>query len=238
MALALPGTDDKADVVRAMFDRIAPRYDRLNSVLTLRLDRRWRRATIDAAEIRPGDRVLDVACGTGDLVELARARGARVAGVDFAAGMLAVARRRGLGDRLLRGDALRLPLVDATIDAVTCAFALRNFVAIPPFLEEAARVLRDGGRLALLEVAEPRSALLRAGHRLYFHGAVPVVGRLLSERAAYAYLPASAAYLPSPAELAALLRAAGFRDVRRRALGLGAAQLVVARRAARGGVLP
>lgn len=88
---ALPGPGEKAAVVQSMFDRIAPRYDRLNAVMTFRLDRAWRRATIDAAEIRPGDRVLDVACGTGDLVELARARGARVAGIDFAAGMLAVA---------------------------------------------------------------------------------------------------------------------------------------------------
>jgi len=240
VALALPDAAAKAIAVRTMFDRIAPRYDRLNAVLTLRLDARWRRAAIDAAEIAPGDRVLDVACGTGDLVELARARGARVAGIDFAAGMLAVAARRGLRGRVLRGDALALPLPDASVDAVTCAFALRNFVAIPPFLTEAARVLRAGGRLAVLEVAEPRNPLLRAGHRLYFHGAVPVVGRLLSDRAAYAYLPASTAYLPPAEELLAMLRAAGFDEVRRRVLGLGAAQLLVAHRApaARAGEQP
>ena len=238
MAVALPGADDKAVVVRAMFDRIAPRYDRLNALMTLRLDRGWRRATIDAAEIHPGDRVLDVACGTGDLVELARARGARVAGIDFAAGMLAVAGRRGLRERVVRGDTLALPLADAATDAITCAFALRNFVAIPPFFAEAARVLRDGGRLAVLEVAEPRSALLRAGHRFYFHRAVPLLGRVLSDRSAYEYLPASTAYLPRPDELAAMLRDAGFADVRRRTFGLGAAQLLSARRAPRAGARP
>lgn len=239
MALAtLPDADEKADAVRAMFDRIAPRYDRMNAVMTFRLDRAWRSATIEAAEIRPGDRVLDVACGTGDLVELARARGARVTGIDFAAGMLAVAGRRGSRGRVVRGDALALPLADAATDAITCAFALRNFVAIPPFFAEAARVLRDGGRLAVLEVAEPKSALLRAGHHLYFHRAVPILGRLLSDRSAYAYLPASTAYLPPPEELADMLRAAGFTDVRRRTFGLGAAQLISARRESRTGARP
>lgn len=231
--MTLPAAEEKADFVRAMFDRIAPRYDRLNAVMTLRLDRGWRRATIAAAEIAPGDRVLDVACGTGDLIELARARGARVVGVDFAPGMLAIARRRGLAAGLVRGDALALPLADASVDAVTCAFALRNFVALAPFLEEAARVLRPGGRLALLEVATPRGALLRAGHRLWFHGAVPLIGRLLADRAAYAYLPASTAYLPDAPELMRAIEASGFADVRRRALGLGAVQLLTARRASR-----
>jgi len=209
VALALPDAGDKAAVVRAMFDRIAPRYDRLNSVLTMRLDRGWRRATLAAARIGPGDRVVDVACGTGDLVEIAA---------------------RGLGARLVRGDALALPLPDASADALTCAFALRNFVAIPPFLAEAARVLRPGGRLAVLEVATPRTRLLQAAHHAYFHRAVPWLGALLAERDAYAYLPASTAYLPPAEALLSAIRAAGFATVERRLLGLGAVQLLSAER--------
>jgi demethylmenaquinone methyltransferase/2-methoxy-6-polyprenyl-1,4-benzoquinol methylase len=233
VALALPEAGDKAAVVRAMFDRIAPRYDRLNAVMTMRRDRAWRRATLAAARVGPGDRVIDVACGTGDLVELAASRGARVVGVDFASGMLGIAGRRGLTAHLVRGDALALPLPDAAADALTCAFALRNFVAIPPFLAEAARVLRDGGRLALLEVATPRTRLVRAAHRAYLHGAVPVLGALLSERTAYAYLPASTAYLPPPETLVRAIVDAGFVDVTRRVLGLGAIQLLAAERAPR-----
>jgi demethylmenaquinone methyltransferase/2-methoxy-6-polyprenyl-1,4-benzoquinol methylase len=235
VALTLPEAGDKAALVRAMFDRIAPRYDRLNAVMTARRDRAWRRATVAAARIAPGDRVIDVACGTGDLVELARRQGARVVGVDFAAGMLSVARRRGMGAALVRGDALALPLPDASADALTCAFALRNFVAIPPFLAEAGRVLRDGGRLAILEVATPRQRLVRAAHRAYLGHAVPLLGTLLCERAAYQYLPASTAYLPSPEALLRAIAAAGFARVARRALGFGAVQLLSAERLPRTG---
>jgi demethylmenaquinone methyltransferase/2-methoxy-6-polyprenyl-1,4-benzoquinol methylase len=230
MALTLPAPDDKAAVVRSMFDRIAPRYERLNTVLTLGMDRGWRRAAIAAAEIAPGDVVVDVACGTGDLSALAAAAGARVVGVDFAAGMLAHARRHGVP--LVRADAAVLPLPAGGAQALTCGFALRNFVAIPPMLRESARVLAPGGRLVLLEVAEPRGALLRWGHRLYFHRVVPLVGAVLADRQAYAYLPASTSYLPAPAALQAMIAAAGFIDVRRRLLGGGAVQLLTARRTA------
>lgn len=232
MALALPGARDKAAVVQAMFDRIAPRYDLMNAVLTMRRDRAWRRAALAAAVVGPGTRVVDVACGTGDLVELAARRGAHVVGVDFASGMLEIAGRRGMTGRLVRGDALALPLPGGSADAITCAFALRNFVAIAPFLAEAVRVLRPGGRIALLEVGVPRSRLLAAAHRVYFHHAVPWIGGVLAERAAYAYLPASVEYLPDAERLAHAMEAAGFTDVRRRLLTLGAAQLVWARRAA------
>lgn len=229
MAVSLPAPAEKATTVRRMFDRIAPRYERLNTVLTLGLDRGWRRAAIAAAAVGPGDLVVDVACGTGDLAALAAAAGARVVGIDFAAGMLACARRHGVP--LVRADAAALPFPAATAQAVTCGFALRNFVAIPPMLGEAARVLAPGGRLVLLEVAEPERALLRWGHRLYFHRIVPLVGALLADRQAYAYLPASTAYLPPPPALGAMITAAGFADVRRRLLGGGGVQLVTARRA-------
>ncbi len=231
MALgALPGPAEKAAVVRAMFDRIAPHYDRLNGVMTWRLDRRWRRAAIAAADLGPGTVAVDVACGTGDLAALAAGTGARVVGVDFAAGMLAGARRRGVDAQLARADATALPIATASVDAVTCGFALRNFVAIPPMLAEAARVLRPGGRLVLLEVATPSSRLVRFGHRLYFDRIVPRIGAWLADEAAYAYLPQSVAYLPDPPALRTMVMRAGFRDVTRRTLGLGAVQLLRARR--------
>jgi demethylmenaquinone methyltransferase/2-methoxy-6-polyprenyl-1,4-benzoquinol methylase len=225
--VTLPATEHKAEAVEAMFDRIAPRYDRLNRMLTFRLDVGWRRKTVEALGLAAGATVLDVACGTGDLCrDLARAR-LRPIGVDFSAGMLASARTVA---PLVRGDALRLPFPDGSVDGITCGFALRNFVSLDAFFAESARVLRPGGRAAFLDVAEPDNAVLRAGHNLYFRHVVPFVGGLLSDRAAYAYLPASTAYLPAPAALVALLGEHGFTAVHRVAFGLGAAQLLTGAR--------
>lgn len=232
MALALPEPGEKAEVVRAMFDRIAPTYDRMNRVLTWRLDQRWRREAIAAARIRPGDVVVDLACGTGDLAELAAAAGARVLGVDFAAAMLTVARRRGVAATLVRADATALPVRADSADALTCGFALRNFTAIPPVLAEAARVLRPGGRLVLLEVGSPTHPVLRWAHRVYFGRVVPFVGGLVADRWAYHYLPQSVAYLPPAREIEEMVRDAGFGDVVIRSLLTGAAQLVTAVRGA------
>jgi demethylmenaquinone methyltransferase/2-methoxy-6-polyprenyl-1,4-benzoquinol methylase len=226
----LPSHADKAAVVEAMFDRIAPRYDLLNRLLTLRLDQRWRRALIRQTGIGPRDVVVDLGCGTGDLCTLAARAGARVIGVDFAAGMLAAARRRGVHTPLVRADAAWLPLSPASASVVTSAFALRNFVSIAPVLAEAARILRPGGRLALLEVDRPVGAVARWGHELYFRRIVPLIGAVLSDAAAYAYLPRSTAYLPPAPQLLELIAAAGFCDIVRRPLSAGVAQLIVARR--------
>ena len=225
---ALPVGPRKRELVRSMFDRIAPRYDRLNRLLTFRLDVGWRRKAVQSLGSAPGGRVLDVACGTGDLCEDLRAAGHDPVGLDFSAGMLAAARTAA---PLVRGDALALPMPDGTFDALTCGFALRNFTALPPVLGECARVLRSGGSLALLDVAEPANRVARAGHAFYFRRVVPFVGGLLSDRQAYAYLPASTSYLPPPSELVAMITAAGFHEVRRRPLGAGAAQLLTGRRA-------
>lgn len=235
MARSLPGTSlpppgDKRRHVRAMFDRIAPRYDALNRVLSLGLDRRWRRIAVEAIAIGRDDRVLDLACGTGDLCELAAARGAQVIGLDFARAMLAGAQRRIPRTAFVQGDAAALPFADASQTAVVSGFALRNFEAIAPVLAELARVLSAGGRLALLDVDRPDAALLRAGHALWMDGVVPRIGGWFSDRAAYAYLPQSTVYLPPASEFAALLRASGFEAVAKRTLGLGAAQLWTARR--------
>jgi len=226
--LGLPPPAEKAAVVEAMFDRIAPRYDLLNRLLTLRLDQRWRRMVVRHAGIGAGDVVVDLGCGTGDMCTLATAAGARVIGVDFAAVMLLTARRRGRPGDLVRADAGALPFPSACASVITSAFALRNFVSISRVLAEAARVLRPGGRLALLEVDAPAGALARRGHELYFRRLVPLIGGLLCDRAAYAYLPQSTAYLPATPELLQLVTDAGFRDAVKRPLTGGIAQLICA----------
>ena len=226
----LPSAADKAAFVEAMFDRIAPRYDLLNRVLTFRLDQRWRRVAIARAAIAPGDVVVDLGCGTGDLSELAAARGARVVAVDFAARMLAGLRGRGIAAAPLRADAARLPLRDGCADVLLSAFVLRNVVNLETALREAARVLRPGGRLVLLEVDEPRNPLLRWGHALHFRHIVPLVGSLLSDRVAYSYLPRSTVYLPPENELLGLLAGVGLREARKVTLSGGVAQLLTAQR--------
>ena len=227
MALnALPESAEKRDMVRRMFDRIAPRYDRLNRLLTLGLDQRWRSRALANIGVAPGDRLIDLACGTGDLAERAAGRGARVIGVDFAGEMLRAARSRGLESRFVQADAAALPFPDAWATALVCGFALRNFASLPDVLGEMARVLRPGGRLALVEVDRPSSGWIRALHGLYFDRVVPRIGGWLSDRDAYAYLPQSTAYLPQASELRALLEKAGFQQVQKQRLLLGAAQIL------------
>jgi len=225
----LPEGEEKVVAVRTMFDAIAPRYDLVNRIMTFRLDVRWRRHTVRSLGLRPGAIVVDLACGTGDLCRELSAQGLTPIGVDLSFGMLAAARTDA---SLAHGDALRLPLPDACVDGVTCGFALRNFESLPPFFAELARVVRPGGRIALLEVAEPPNRLLRFGHRIYFGRVVPLVGGLLSDPAAYRYLPRSVAYLPEPSVMLGQLADAGFVDVERRLLSAGIVQLVTATRRA------
>lgn len=218
---------ERAAAVREMFDRIAPRYDALNRLLTLGLDGRWRTHTAVGLALPPGSVVIDVACGTGMLTRSVMAAGHRAIGMDVSAGMLA---RAGQSLTLARGDGLFLPVGNETADGITCGFALRNVVDLQALMVEMARVLRPEGRVALLEVAEPELAPARAVHRLYFQRVVPAVGGLLSDRAAYRYLPRSTVHLPDAERLAGLLEAAGFTHVERRLLGAGAAQLLTATR--------
>ena len=227
----LPSGAAKRRAVREMFDAIAPRYDLVNRVMTLRLDVAWRRRTARELALPAGSRVADLACGTGDLCrELARL-GHRPVGIDFSMGMLRAADSLSRsGAALVNADVLELPLPDGALDGATCGFALRNLTAIPPLFAELARVLRPGGRIGLLEVDAPRNPVLRWGHGLYFGRIVPLIGAVLSDRDAYRYLPESVAYLPSPDELLGGLRSAGFTDVRRRTLSAGIAQLIVATR--------
>ncbi len=226
----LPVGEEKWTAVRAMFDRIAPRYDLMNRLLTGGLDQRWRRRLLGDARVGAGDRVLDVACGTGDLAEIARRRGAFVVGLDFAREMLRGASERGVADGLVCSDAARLPVADGGVTVVTCGFALRNFVDLDAVLHEMARVLEPEGRLAILEVDRPESTWIALAHGLYFDRIVPRIGALLSDRDAYGYLPRSTAYLPPPDELQEKLESAGFENVRRERLLLGTAQILLARR--------
>lgn len=224
----LPEGDDKQRAVEAMFDRIAPRYDRLNRIISLGQDRRWRRHTVAALRLPAGATVLDLGCGTGDLCEDVTAAGYAAVGVDFSAGMLTAAQTRA---PLVRADALTLPVPDASADGVVSGFALRNFVDLDRFFRECARVLRPGGRVAALETAEPTSPLLRAGHHLWFRRVVPLVGaRLAHDAEAYQYLPRSTAYLPPPEDLLARVEAAGFALAERRTFTAGAVQLVTGTR--------
>lgn len=210
-----------------MFDAIAPRYDLVNRVMTFGLDIGWRRRTVRSLALEPRATVVDLACGTGDLCRELMARGLRPVGVDLSLGMLASARTSA---PLVQGDALSLPLAAGTVDGATCGFALRNLASLPPFFDELARVVRPGGRIALLEVAQPRNRLLALGHGVYFGKVVPVLGGLLSDASAYRYLPRSVAYLPEPDELLGQLASAGFVDVDRRLLSGGIAQLITAMR--------
>ena len=224
---SLPEGAAKVRAVRSMFDTIAPRYDLVNRVMTFGLDRRWRQTTVRSLGLAPGGRVLDAACGTGDLCrDLCRA-GYDAFGVDLSAGMLAHARTAA---PLVQADALRLPFRPASLDGAVSGFALRNFAALGPFFAELARVLRPGGRIALLDVAIPTNPVLRAGHAVYFGHVVPRIGALLSDRDAYRYLPKSVVYLPPPDELVGGVAAAGFERIDRRLLSGGVTQLITATR--------
>ena len=204
-----------------MFSGIAGRYDLLNHLLSGNVDKSWRRVAVRALEssLVEGARVLDVACGTGDLsLVLAEAGAARVIGLDFCRPMLEIARRKAVADSrsipFVEGDALRLPFADATFDAVTIAFGLRNLASVADGLRELRRVLKPGGRLAVLEFSSPVVPGFRALFRFYFTRVLPHIGGLVSgSRGAYEYLPDSVSRFPDQKRLVELMRAEGFEGV-------------------------
>jgi demethylmenaquinone methyltransferase / 2-methoxy-6-polyprenyl-1,4-benzoquinol methylase len=217
-----PGALDEPQV-RAMFDRIAGLYDRMNTVMTAGLHHEWRRRATDLAELSPGGRALDVATGTGDLaLELATRVGAggEVVGVDFSERMLELARIKagerapgGVNVRFETGNALALAYPDAEFDAATVGFGARNFSDLDRGLSEMARVVRPGGRVVVLEITTPRRPPLSTFFGLWFDRVVPELGRLVDSQA-YSYLPSSVRRFPGPEELAARMWALGLRQVR------------------------
>jgi demethylmenaquinone methyltransferase/2-methoxy-6-polyprenyl-1,4-benzoquinol methylase len=226
---ALPEGEEKRVAVEAMFDRIAPGYERMNRLISLGQDRRWRRRAVDALELPAGSRVLDVGCGTGDLCRELERRGYHAVGLDRSAGMLA---RAHTASPLVRGEAERLPLGAGRLDGIVSGFALRNVVDLTQLFAATAAALRPGGRFVALDAAAPTNVALRLGNAAWFRGAVPLLGRLVArDPAAYRYLPDSLAYLPAPAVLCSRLEAAGFTLVRRATMTGGSVQLLTGTRA-------
>jgi demethylmenaquinone methyltransferase/2-methoxy-6-polyprenyl-1,4-benzoquinol methylase len=208
-----------AEGVRAMFDRIAPVYDAMNRTMTAGLDQRWRRFTAEAV-VRPGDLVLDACCGTGDLALADVRAGGRVTGLDFSERMLERASRKAPELDWVTGDLLELPFPDASFDAATVGFGVRNVDDLERALRELRRVLRDGGRLGILEITRPRG-LLSPFYRVWFDGVVPLLGKLLPGGSAYTYLPASVRRFPGPDDLSAAIHGSGFRAVTYRTFACG-----------------
>jgi demethylmenaquinone methyltransferase/2-methoxy-6-polyprenyl-1,4-benzoquinol methylase len=210
-----------------MFDAIAPRYDLVNRIMTFRLDTRWRRKAVRLLNLPAGSTVLDLASGTGDLcVDLQRV-GIQPLSMDLSFGMLAADRS---GSPRSQADILNLPIGDQSVDGATCGFALRNLLDLPAFFNELGRVVRPGGRIALLDVGIPHNRLVRFGNGIYFGKIVPKIGGWLSDPAAYRYLPKSVAYLPPRDEMLRALQAAGFSNATHQQLSGGITQLMLGTR--------
>jgi len=238
--------DKTPDRIAGMFDAIAPRYDLLNHLLSAGIDRRWRARAIASLQLTGGETLLDVCTGTADVALAARAAGdaspagrgaARVLGVDFSSAMLELGAKkvRAAGESrrivLARGDAMRLPVPDSTVDAATVAFGVRNVHRPEVACAELARTLRTGGRLAILEFSVPRLPGLRAAYQWYFTRVLPRVGRLISGHSgAYSYLPASVGSFPPPQDFMTILRKCGFDDVEAVPLTFGIVYLYTGRR--------
>lgn len=223
----LPTGEDKTRAVRAMFDAIASRYEMVNKLMTFGLDARWRRRAVGDLHLPVQSLVLDVAAGTGDFTrELAR-QSQRAIATDLSYGMLHASRHVA---RRVQADAAQMPFRSQSFDGLTCGYALRNFTDLAATFDEMARVLRPGGRLSMLEVAEPEQGVLRAGFRIWFRRVVPFIGALVSDRAAYRYLPRSTAYLPPTDQIVSMLNVSGFSAVNHRRVMGGLSQQFVATR--------
>ncbi len=220
--------------VKEMFDKIAPRYDFLNRLLSLRQDIFWRTQMVRAARLEKGCRILDVACGTCDVALAAHSRlkgKTLVTGVDFSLGMLGLGKAKISHKKqisLVNGDALCLSFKPNVFDAVFIAFGIRNIMDRQKALEEFHAVLKPGGRLAVLELTTPQKGLLKTAYLAYFQKILPVIGSFFSKDShAYSYLPASVLRFPGPRQFASIMKTSGFRDVRFKSMTLGIVTLFV-----------
>ena len=232
--------ESKGEMVRGMFNDIAPTYDRLNHILSFDIDKLWRRRVVRIVRKLGAKYIMDMATGTGDLaIALARnIEGSTIYGADFSSEMLAVAKQKiealGLSERisLTECNAESIPLADEAVDAATVAFGVRNFEHQKEALTEMKRTIRKGGHLVVLEFSNPRFALVRWCYRIYSHYILPAVGRLVSKHAtAYTYLPDSIDKFASPEEFTTLLKEVGFDSVERRSQSMGIAHIYIARKA-------
>ena len=220
-----------------MFDGIAPSYDRLNHLMSLGVDRRWRRRAVKEVVDGTAQQILDIACGTGDLtIDIAKAAGSGsiVTGSDISEGMMSFvmskAAHEGVSERIKLevADGCNLQWEEGSFDRVTCAFGIRNFEDKSKGLQEFQRVLKPGGKLVILELSVPSNKLLLALYKLYFLHIMPWIGGIISgDKAAYKYLPASVMAFPAPEAFCGMISAAGFRDVRHRALSLGLCRMYI-----------
>jgi demethylmenaquinone methyltransferase/2-methoxy-6-polyprenyl-1,4-benzoquinol methylase len=221
--------DREPHEVAQMFDAVAERYDRMNAIMTLGQERRWRGVVARELGVRPGDRVLDLAAGTGASSVPIEALGAHAVACDFSLGMLRVGGQRHAQLSFVAGDALHLPFADRAFDAVTISFGLRNVASVDLALQELARVTRPGGRLVVLETSAPLRQPLRSGHRVYVDRVLPRLAKLVASNGeAYEYLAESVGDWPAPGALAERIAGAGWSGVTWRQLLLGAVALHVA----------
>lgn len=229
----------KKEGVRKLFDNIAPDYDKLNHILSLNIDKGWRKKAVrNLVDTQEPLKVLDVACGTADFtIEIAQkvAKGSEVIGVDISEGMMAVGREKikkaGVSAELLVADCEDLPYADNTFDRISVGFGVRNFEHLELGLSQMCRVLTPGGKLVILELSVPSNAFIRWCYKLYFLKILPAIGGMISgDRGAYEYLPASVLRFPGPEKFIPMLKSAGFAQVDHTSLTLGICRMYVAKK--------
>jgi demethylmenaquinone methyltransferase/2-methoxy-6-polyprenyl-1,4-benzoquinol methylase len=219
----LPSREEKMGTVRSMFDSIAGNYEKLNTILTFGLDKNWRKKLLDHLGLKRGSLILDVGCGTGDLLRELKSSGLDSVGIDLSLNM--IKENDNLGS-IVQGIAENLPFKDNCFDGVVSGFSLRNFVSLDDFFKEAYRIIKPGGRLAVLDVSEPELPIVKTVHGIWFKKCVPTIGGLLSNKKAYSYLPASTAYLPDEEQLKTMLNDLGYLGVSHRKLFFGTVQIL------------